>query len=241
MAGRADVLAALRAQGAPDAALYAVEAWDAERARIKANRFNAEREAEEIAAADADCLKALEACAVAAETDVDAACGAALEEFDAARRQRAGERRELRDVIDLPQLRVTNDATEILRMVADADLAGETVGQEARRVAADRLRQLAAAEIQQGKQNGSAFLALCQVSNSRRPAARADVVGRFDEEKKARRRLIAEVAAAAGLGGRFSRAAVHPMMPEPEVAAQGRRSSLTFGSFWDKHPGLQGR
>jgi hypothetical protein len=243
MAGRVDILAALKAKGERQGerleVFDVVAHRDLRLAKIKGAEHNASREAREIADADRDYWQAHDACLAVAEATIKAEWQPKFEEVEAARRQRAGERRELRDVVDLAHLRSSSDPAEIVRMIADADdIGGELVADQARSAAVTRLQQLAAAESKQNKIGGPCFAALCAVSHSRRPAARADIAARLAERLRATRQFAAEVAAAAGLPGRV---APRPLAPVPELGEGERRPGMVMGAFWDAHPELESR
>jgi hypothetical protein len=227
----ADVLAALAQQGAPATAVAAIEDFFTRQARVRRERYSAEREREELAQVTAETLASLEAAAAAAETAIDAERDAALETLEAERTKRSVERHELRDVVDTQRLRESDDVGELLSLVADADRHGEHVGQAARTIALGRIKVLAADEQRRNVLGGKAFNALCALSQQAgRGVDAASVRQRFEQKKKAARRLVGQVAAVADLAGSLVRAARQSAVPAPAPASRGR---LIVGSYWE--------
>jgi hypothetical protein len=239
----AEVLAALRAQRAPPMAVETVEGLFEREARIRRERYNGEREKEELAAARAETLANLQAVLVETDRALDVECAKRLDTLEGERATRSREGRAFKDVVDVQRLRESDDVAEIVSIVADAERAGDAVGEAARAAAMPRVKALAAVEQRKHLINGPAFRALCDLSrrqqSGRGTTDAANVIEHYAQRKRAARTMVLQVAEVAGLADALKNAAVRATVPAPSPAT---KSTITFGRFWDMHPELrQGR
>jgi hypothetical protein len=212
----------------------AVRALADERRRIAAERYDAARTKDEIAKARVVAGAKVRDTEAAGELVLDRDCAQEVAQDETAHRARASERRELRDVIDLEQLRTTTDPNEILTLVSDAARAG--VEEAAGKIARPRLQALALAEARANILNGPCFRALCRLGKQSAPTDRAAIIEKYENKKKRLRQLIAQIANVGGLDDQMKAAAIRAVAPEPET-----KSTMTVGKWWDDHPQQQGR
>jgi hypothetical protein len=227
-------LDALRAAGAPAAAVnLALKLLDL-RVQIAQSRYNSEREREELSRANQEAAANLRVVVDETDAAVDRQTASEQQEHDRTRSAAASERRSLRDVIDVERLRESDDVEELLGLVREAcDVLGDVAGAEARRLVEQRVRQQAAREQARHVLNGPWFRALCALRASPRGGSRSDVAERGEQRKRQARALVAQVASVVGLGPALQAIRRTPPAP-PEGAPQPARSRMVFGSYWER-------
>lgn len=233
---RRDQLAALAAAGAPQAAVDAALALLAMRENIGRQQWRHERERREHAQADAAAATVLADVVREEDQRADADREAALAAHEDERRARVAERRQLRDTIDVERLRESDDAREVLSLVADANAASPVLGAEATRIAVQRIRPLAAREKHQ-LGGGPWFRALCRLTAAAAPqdATRSDIGDRFDARKRTAREQVLRVAGVVGIRALTEKAFGATSQPAP---ADRQRPAMVVGPFFERHPQL---
>jgi hypothetical protein len=237
------MLETLKAQGAPLRAVAAAEMLTAARERIPQERYNAQREREELDRAAAAALDDLVAAVAETDAAIDAERDAELANAAAAHAQRAQDHRSLADVVDTVQLRGSDDPLEIERLVGDAQAVGDVVGAEARRLAVVRLKSLAADDTRVHRLNSPAFAVLCRLTTDARIYAagtRSEIVARHEQRKREARQQVLDVGRALGLDASLRARLARPATPATTGVMEAR-PTFVIGPAWERMAKEQGR
>jgi hypothetical protein len=231
---RNDVLKTLASQGASPRALGIAEAVRAKREAIANERYNGQREREELDRVNAEAVDELRATIAEAELLIDQQRDRELANFETDQRKRAEQHLQLGDVVDVTELRTTEDPDLMARLVAEAERHGDSVGEGAKAIAIPRLKKLAIAESRAGRLNGRAFQVLNRltVKGTSGRGSHADIVERFAGRKRTAVAMIGDVAAVVGLADRL-KAAMRQAAVAPTPQDDGR---FVVGRYWQRRP-----
>jgi hypothetical protein len=211
-------------------AISTADFYREQRENVRAGRYDNDRTNEELAAARATTRDAFRAVRTDADRVVAADHDVARERFDLAVAAQTRRARRLTDVVDVDRLCASKDIAEIVAILRTAETFGDDLAAEARSVALPALRALAAKEQAEYRQNGPAFLALCDASS--RPSApmdRGDLAARYRHRTTQLRTFVLNVAAACGFDARELDAPQDPPAPTPTSSTGG----IVFGRYWE--------